>query len=169
MAVKFDKDMLIKHRFWLLLAVTVPLVLVAVFLLITSVGAETDKVRKDTETLLTNVSSAKDVVGPATNEALQEAAEAHKASETKVHAKAYAAQEEISTFPKAVEDRFDFRNGLFATEIKILAPKEKKDWPADEVHLFHGEVTAIDEDSVTVKGREKPEKDKEGKDLEPKE
>src|SRR5207245_5627755 len=36
MSVKFDKDLLIKHKFWVLLGVSVPLILAAIFILSTS-------------------------------------------------------------------------------------------------------------------------------------
>ena len=49
MAMKFDKDLIVKHRFWILLAATLPLVVFAIFVLATAVGAEIDKERQRLE------------------------------------------------------------------------------------------------------------------------
>jgi hypothetical protein len=160
--MKFDKDTLIKHRFWLLLAATVPMILVAVFLLITSVSASIEAKKKEVEAA--KASGGGDIIGPAEIEMLKESAAEHKELESKVHKQAYEIQGDLMTFPKAVEDRFNFSNGLFATEIKIVAPwkevKEPKEgeadgWPADSEHLFHGIVkTRGGDESVTVRGKD---------------
>jgi hypothetical protein len=153
MAVKFDKDMLIKHRFWLLLAATIPMVLAAIFVLITSVSAEIDAQRKNVEQTEKTLGSVSQVVGPKENDDLKEHAKKHKESETVVHQKAFVAQEIIMSWPKAVEDKFNFRNGLFAIEIKVLdgASKPKDaEWPADDEHLLHGNVTEREEHYMTV-------------------
>src|SRR5262245_58857142 len=127
MAVKFDKEMLIKHRFWVLLAVSVPLVLVALFILITSGGAHIEDLRKKTKNKYTEVANIKQVVGPSVIAERSKVAAARKESETDVHADAFKAQERIATWPKAVQDRFDFQNGRFVTEVKIgPAPKDKE-------------------------------------------
>jgi len=154
--MKFDKDTLIKQRFWLLLAATVPLILVAVFLLITSVSASIEAKKKEVEAAKS--SSAGEVVGHAHIAVLKDAAGEHKQLESTVHKQAYEIQGHLMTFPKAVEDRFNFSNGLFATEIKIIAPwddKNPESWPADGENLFHGIVkTRGGDESVTVEGKD---------------
>src|SRR5262245_46855091 len=126
MAVKFDKEMLIKHRFWVLLAASVPFVLVALFILITSVSAHIEGIRKKTQSKLTEVQNVKQPPGPEVIKVRSVVAGKRKESETEVHADAFKAQELIATWPRAIEDRFDFQNGRFTTEVKIsTAPKDK--------------------------------------------
>src|SRR4029450_13665165 len=117
MAVKFDKEMLIKHRFWVLLGASLPLVLVALFILITSVGAHIEELKKKTKNKFTEVANAKTPAGPEVVKVRGEVAAKRKESETEVHADAFKAQERIATWPKAVQDRFDFQNGRFVTEV----------------------------------------------------
>jgi hypothetical protein len=155
--MKFDKDTLIKHRFWLLLAATVPMILVAVFLLITSVSASIEAKKKEVVDSAQS-SSGGEVYGPAHIAQLEEVAAEHKKLETAVHKQAYEIQGDLMTFPKAVENRFNFSNGLFATEIKIVNGWKKDDpesWPANDDHLFHGIVkTRGGAESITVEGKD---------------
>jgi hypothetical protein len=170
--MKFDKDMLIKHRFWVLLGVSVPLILAAIFILITAVSAENEKRRKDLDDKLKAVAKPGTIVGPNTVDELGKSAESWKKSETLVHAAAFEKQKVISTWPKSVEDRFDFQNGWFATEVKVLPPKGKDkagEWPADDVHLVHGIVKIAESDFLIVEVREAapaPKETKEGEDKE---
>lgn len=155
MAMKFDKDMLVKQRFWVLLGVTVPLVLVAVFVLITSVSADIENKRKKAAEKFNTLTKINKPSGPKVIEFITAEAETFKKSETEVHANAFNAQAPLFYWAKAVEDRFNFHYGWFTTEVKIItAPANKDSWPADDSELYHGQVTAIDPDSLVVKGKE---------------
>jgi hypothetical protein len=159
MNAKFDKDLLIKHKFWVLLGVSVPLIIAAFFILSTSVSADIEAKRKNNAEKEKQVSKTSGVIGPGVNDPLRKVAEDRKVSETDVHAIAFKAQEPLSTWPTAIEDTFDFAHGWFATEVKVLpAPQNKQDkstWPANEDGLFHGFVKEIDENSAEVEGYEK--------------
>ncbi|GEM_PF-2944477 len=151
MKFKVDKDMLIKHRFWVLLAASLPLVMAALLILITSVGAHIEDLKKKVSGKLTEVQQAKEVVGPSVIEVRKKVADDRKASETLVHAGAFKAQEVLATWPDEVEKKFDFQRGRFATDIKIMpAPKDKDSWPANDDSLFHGTVSEVDQDFVVV-------------------
>ena len=155
MPVKFDKEMLIKHRFWVLLGISVPLVLVAVFILITSVSADIESSRKKLADKY-KAAQANAQVGPRVIEVHTKEAEVWKQQETKVHEIAFKAQDSLFTWPDAVEERFDFQHGWFATDIKII-PAPTGDPPADAEDLCHGKVVRIDPDSVVIAGKEKKE------------
>lgn len=154
MKVKFDKDTLIKHRFWVLLAVTVPLVLGAVFILITSVSAEIESHRKKAVEKRNAAEKANVSAGPQSVEAYGKVAEQWKIGETSVHKIAFQAQRDLFTWPQAVEDKFDFQNGKFVTEVKIIGKAPAKEsWPEDNENLFHGIVETTHEDYLIVKGK----------------
>lgn len=158
MNAKFDKDLLIKHKFWVLLGVSVPLIIAAFFILGTSVSADIESQKKKNSDKEKSLKTS-GLIGPGVNEPLRKVAEQRKLNETDVHAIAFKEQEPISTWPKAIEDTFDFAHGWFATEVRVLpAPKDLKDkstWPANEDGLFHGIVKEIDENSAEVEGYEK--------------
>ncbi len=155
MKAKFDKDMLIKHRFWILLGITVPLVLGAVFVLITTVSAEIDSYRKKAEGMHNELRKSSPQAGPQVLEVREKIARDWKTQETNVHKIAFDAQAHLFTWPLAVEDRFDFQNGRFAVDVKIAdkAPGAKDSWPADSDELYHGMVQSNDEDFIVVDGR----------------
>ncbi len=156
MAVKFDKDMLIKHRFWVLLGVSVPLVITAIFILITAVSADNEAKRKKLESTRKGLTPGGS--GPKVVQQLEEVAKERKAKETVVHEEAFKTQEVLFTWPLAMEDHFDFRNGFFATEVKIVsAPRSDDSWPADDESTRHGKVINVDEDTVVVAGKDKKE------------
>lgn len=153
MKAKFDKDALIKHRFWILLGVTIPLVLAAVLILITSVGAEIESYRKKAEEKYTAASKASPGAGPLYVDELGKIAGKWKEQETSVHKVAFMAQKDLFVWPKAVEDKFDFQNGMFVTEVKIL-PNPGDNWPNDDGALFHGIVQTPHEDYLIVRRKD---------------
>src|SRR5207244_2368953 len=109
------------------------------------------------------VSQTSGLVGPGVNEPLKKVQEERKHSETDVHQDAFKAQQDIQTWPRPIEDRFDFAHGWFATEITVLpAPKDKDSYPDNDDGLIHGIITHVDVDSLTVNGVQKvKENDKE--------
>ncbi|MCS7045207.1 MAG: hypothetical protein NZO58_02505 [Gemmataceae bacterium] len=159
MPIKFDKDMLLKHRFWVLLAVTVPLILTAIGILITSVSASIDKERKEVVEMAKKIAKPGPAVGQKVKDKQKQVADERKSKESVVHRNAFDEQEEIATFPVNFENKYDFRKGWFATEVKILGePKaDENEWPADGEDLIHGVVKSVNEIFAVLVGREKKE------------
>jgi len=154
MKAKFDKDTLIKHRFWILLGITVPLVLGAVFILITTVSAEIESFRKKAADKYNTLTKMSAPAGPQVIDARSKIARDWKEKETDVHRIAFEAQAPLFIWPRAIEDQFDFQNGKFVTEIKIIGDAPAKEsWPEDNENLFHGTVKVSDENYLIVNGR----------------
>lgn len=157
--MKVDKDLLIKHHFWIMLGVAVPLALVAILMLMTAVSASIASQRKSLEDEIkkvkgTNVDKNDEFVS------LEEKLAAKKKEqEGEVHALAYNAQKSISTWPDLIEKTFNFRDGLFATEVAVHnAPPAG--WPAegpkdDPNRLVHGIVKDIEQDFMIVQTADK--------------
>src|SRR5262245_7090715 len=154
MKAKFDKDTLIKHRFWILLGITLLLVLSPVFILLTSVSAEIESHRKKAEEKYKSLTKQNPAAGPQVIEARSKIASDWKEKETDVHRIAFEAQAPLFTWPRAIEDQFNFQNGKFVTEIKIIGDAPAKEsWPEDNENLFHGKVKVSDENYLVVEGR----------------
>lgn len=160
--MKFDKDTLIKQRFWVMLGVSAPLSLVALLVLLTAVGANISKQREELTKQLKTVKDAAN--GDQKNDAWIEkkAEEAKKAKdrEALVWGKAYERQKALYTWPESMENKFQFTNGFFATDIvadrKGEAPTEA---PKDEEgRLFHGTVAAKEKDWILVQGKDQQRK-----------
>ena len=102
MAVKFDKDLILKHRFWILIGVFVILALVPPFLLTTSVSDAVEKKRGEYD----NAKKAVDGITTPKNEKWVAAAEkkdgyvADKKKE--MHEKAWRSQAGMMTYPESL-------------------------------------------------------------------
>ncbi len=142
--MKFDKELMLKHRFWVGLGLALPLTLVGITLLLTSVSAQIAKERSKIEGDLKKVRGASGEVF--NDKAIAEAEERAKKAQSKqdlVWKNAYLPQAHLYTWPKRIEDEFEFTNGYFATEIAISKEvKDKKDWPEDKATLVHGVLQA---------------------------
>jgi len=165
--MKFDKDTVIKHHFWFLLATAMPLALVGILILMTVVSAEIAKNRKDLDSALkgANVSDAKN-----DEWITQKRKEVDKAKirEKEVWEEAYNLQKNLFTWPDEIERKFDFKHGFFASVIKAdkgaaVAPVDPKTEELSPIKHFNGTVVAVDEDPetnvVTMKvsdGKERP-------------
>ena len=156
-AVKFDKEMLLKHRFWIMLGVAVTLTLVGILILEFSEVEGRVPLKK----VFTDGKTTKAPDGPKSIEDAKANAELAKKNEAIVWKNAYQPQADLATWPQPVEEKYDFANGYFANDVKILklpdAAKGSKDaakaWPADNPFLMHGAFIDGQEDSFKIKDR----------------
>src|ERR1022692_2115854 len=113
MAVKFDKEMLLKHRFWVLVGVTTCLTMLGIVYLELYGGEEVDTLRKTYKTEYDKIKKEKGDMGPNTVEAMAKIAADAKNNESKVWADSYAQQEKYFRWSDPVEAEFQFLNGKF--------------------------------------------------------
>lgn len=154
-----DKDTLIKHRFWLGLAVAVPLALGAVFLLMTAVRGEIVKKKNEIQTGLSNVDKARADVNEKHVEVQRAAADAVQKIESEVWGKAFREQEEEFTWAERFHKSFPFNGApdhYFAREVQIKkAPEKAEDWPKDDDTKLYGTVRETKKDYILVEGANK--------------
>jgi hypothetical protein len=105
-AVNFDKEMLIKHRFWILLGVCVLSILIAMIVLPTTVGNTIEKAQsefKNNEKALQGITSPK-------NQAFVDAAQKKDnivaGRKNMVWEEAWKTQSDLMTFPERLQDEF---------------------------------------------------------------
>ncbi len=153
--MKFNKEMLLKHKFWVLLLVTVPLSLGALFLLVTSVSGDITRMRTSLEAEQKRLKPSGQIRTPGDIAVVRREAEIEKAKLKVVHSKAYAEQDALFFWPDAVENEFNFRSGLFAQQIKIKRGPGRGEMPKDEERLIHGVVTNRGESFIEVESRDK--------------
>src|SRR5262249_48864748 len=116
--MKLDKDNLIKQRFWVVIDACLPLVLLALLLLLTSVPGGIARERKAIEEEQGKMKVG-DVKTPAWVEFQKKVAEKQKSLETVVWEKSWDPQARIMTWPEPFEEMYHFRDGFFANEIKV--------------------------------------------------
>ena len=137
MAFKFNKEMLLKQRFWVMLAASVCLALTGIFYLELLVDAD-----ETIKGIKTKMDGAKSLKGPWQNDKAIEVrakdAERAQKSESEIWLEAFKKQEPVYKWAQRVEEEFDYYNGRFANEIKLLKMTSSKDWPADSATLIHG-------------------------------
>lgn len=157
MPAKFDKEMLLKHRFWIMLGVGVALTLVGILIL-----EFTEADRTLLAKALKDGKGTKVTDGPKSIEKYNEYAKFAKGNETTVWKLAYDPQAPLFTWPDQVEKQYDFANGYFANDVKVMKladpnPKNAKDaaknWPADNDFLMHGAFVEQFDDWFTIKNR----------------
>ena len=102
MAAKFDKDLIIKHRFWILIGICVILALVPPFLLTTSVSDAVEKKRGEYD----NAKKSVDGITSPKNQKWVDAAQTKDSFVAKkkeeMHAKAWASQAGMMTYPESL-------------------------------------------------------------------
>ncbi|MCI0376522.1 MAG: hypothetical protein L0215_02835, partial [Gemmataceae bacterium] len=158
--MKVDKDALLKHKFWVALGVTVPLTLVALFVLLTAVSADIANRRKLLKDQHDQFKSISNPATPAIIAEERDKAAIEKGRETDVHSVAYLAQSNgLFRWPDAIEREFDFQNGLFAYDIKAVRKNvpdpEPAEPPKNEDRQVHGIVTEVQKDFFLAKGFDK--------------
>src|SRR5438270_11124513 len=128
--MKVDKDQLIKHRFWIMVGLSVPLAAFALLLLVTSVSSSIDKVRKE---LKAEYNKGAKASGLKTQQEIADKEAAAKVlikKETTAWNAAYKEQEQLFRWPRDMERRYHISDGFFATEIRLTKlPAEKSAWP----------------------------------------
>jgi hypothetical protein len=155
--MKIDKDALIKHRFWIIVGLSVPLALIAIILLATSVSNAIASVRTKLQKVETDLKNAqKDPKTPDDIERKKIEASKLIEEETKAWKKAFKDQETLARWPRKMEETYHFADGWFASEVKVIkAPENKADWPADkEGELHHGTVRSGDNEQFTILDRD---------------
>jgi hypothetical protein len=159
--MKFDKDTLIKQRFWVLGAVALPLILVCFIFAGPIAGRAIFNQEKVIKTELDALTSAsRSVKGPESVKNKQEEAKLHDALKTVVWAKAWKSQAEVPTWPEAMEKKYNFKAGLFAIDIKAERRKiQPYDGTASEPPAkverqgqFQGVIKKTDADKILVEG-----------------
>jgi hypothetical protein len=154
--VKFDKDLLLKHRFWIIVGLSIPCALLAILLLSTSVSSAIGVKRKALEAMHKDISSKTNPRKP--QEIADETVKADLllTEETKAWGKAYKLQESIFRWPTKFEETYHFSDGLFANEVKLTKlPADKGSWPADDpkTELMHGTIVSRDNQSFEIMDR----------------
>lgn len=146
--MKIDKELLLKHKFWVMLLLTVPLSLFSIFVLMSSVSAEITKKKKEITDAIKRIQSVKDIVNQGMIDEKKKEADKLKDAEREAHGKAYEPQKGIALWPKDIEDRFDFAGGYFAYHVKIQAKDKGEDksddkgpGPPKEDRVVHGKIT----------------------------
>ena len=154
--MKIDKDALIKHRFWIMVGLSVPLSLVALMLLATTVSGSIEKARKDLMDMFTRVTGSKDVKTPQDIAIKKAEADTLVGEETKAWAAAFKQQEHLQGWPRRMEATYHFADGLFVNAIKVVKlPAEKTEWPADKAgELHHGVLKEADNEKIKILDRE---------------
>lgn len=129
--MKLDKDTAIKHHFWLLLGLAVPLILVCLFVMLTVASAEIRKYRGELEKAHGSVNAAGgNVRNEKWVEGMRQSALAKKKEEEVVWGKAYDAQSVLFTWPVEFESKFHFQDGYFPITIKVSSKP-----PADKASV----------------------------------
>jgi hypothetical protein len=152
--MKFDKETVIKHHFWFLLAFATPLALAALLILMTVVSAEISSNRKKLKGEL----DAQKVSDPAKNQdwitEVQKRLDKTKEREKIVWEEAYNTQKTLFTWPVEIEARFAFQDGLFASEIKAekgatTTANDPKAEANKVIKHFSGIVAGVEDDPET--------------------
>jgi len=151
MSVKFNKDMLIKHRFWFIIGAVFILAFAGLGWLTFSEGANISKL----STTLKNGKRAKVMASPTSIDLRTKQADSAKDSESQVWKKAYERQFELFKWAPNIESTFQFFNGKFANDIKVdKAPPSPKEWPADAANLMHGILVNQQEEWFEIKDKD---------------
>src|SRR5258708_2955836 len=151
--MKFDKETILKQRFWFLLALAVPLTLVAFFILMTKVRGDINNNRKKLEGDLAGAGKGSPIRNQQWVDQMEAKAKKMAAEEEKVWREAYDKQKDFSTWPKSIEEKFRFKDGYFATEIKVERSKDKAPvgkFPANDNSHFHAVGPYYDNNSVII-------------------
>jgi hypothetical protein len=117
--MKFDKEKILKHKFWVMLLVVLPLSLGALFILVTSVAGDINQSHEKIAKALKTFESVKKrpikdqiQIAEMEKEALIE-----KNKEEDVWEQNWEIQKPYMFWPKAMEDKFNFQDGIFAVKI----------------------------------------------------
>lgn len=124
MAAKFDKDMLIKHRFWILISVVLILALAPTYLLSSNVS---EKVKKEKEGYVAAKGAAEKVTSPK-NEKFTQALEKKDSyvadKKNEVHQGAWDAQKTIYTYPERLADDLKKLDLTFGDKIERIYTRQ---------------------------------------------
>ena len=153
MNVKINKEVLIKHRFWIMLSVAAILTLGGMFYLEAYGDEEILKHKNKLTGSLVKLRTAKATSNEAGIKKLAEKVKEAKEAEVKVWSESYRKQDSLFLWPPEMEAAFEFHHGRFANDIVISGDPGVKNWPADTVNLLHGTYVEHDTDWIKVKDR----------------
>jgi hypothetical protein len=158
MKVKFNKQAILKNRFWILVGVTAVLTLAGTFYLQLYGNEAVAQIQKKFKGEIDKTKTITADSNPAIIDFWEKKAEEAKKSQSEVWEKAYKDQEMLFKWAPEIETRFEFHKGKFAQDIKIFNLSDEKDWPKDEEELLHGKFINIQGDYCLLKTRKGKEK-----------
>ncbi len=131
--MKMDKEFLLKNKFWVALAGSGALTLLALFMLLVVAPKKISALEKAKKEKWDEFTKVTDIKNDRFVEEARKKADREKVRETEVWVGAYGGQKDVVTFPPAFTTEFDVNNGLYAIEVTVH-PKDAKpaDLPADE-------------------------------------
>jgi hypothetical protein len=160
MAVKLNKDALLKHRFWIMLAVAGVLIFSGILYLEFIYGGPTEARAYITKMEGIAKGNAAKYVSRGMIEEIEKKANHSIKQETDLWAKLYEGQAPLFRFAPDVENAFNFYGGKFAQEIKV-SKGDFKTLPEDTKETIHGTLVQVEKDYFLLKTRtkgEQPEK-----------
>ena len=104
--MKIDKETLIKHKFWALLACVVPLMLLALLILIPSAGGQISAKHADLDKVKADVEHIVDPKNPSWVTGLETRSTAAEAKKKEIWQKAWDSQEKLFVWPTELQGRW---------------------------------------------------------------
>ncbi len=153
MSVKFNKDAMLKHRFWVIASLTILLTLGGLFYLALYGSEDANKKRSKYKTDLGQLKNAKGQSSSQVIEFYGKEVDKAKSNESTVWKDAYKAQDTLFIWPAEMEKKFEFLNGRFVTEIRISKLADERDWPPDSEFLMHGKLAVLENEWLEIKNR----------------
>ena len=154
-AIKFNKDMLLKHRFWIMVGITSCLTLLGMAYLQLYGGDDVAKAQGKLKSELGRLKQEKGDKGSKSVDGIVHDADVAKDSEMKVWSEAYHKQEKLFRWADRIESEFGFLDGKFAREIKMSAKGDEKSWPVDSETVMHGTLEELNPNWFSIKNRKK--------------
>src|SRR5262245_47070218 len=144
--MKMDKDTLMKHRFWVVLAIAAPLALGAIFFLLVIVGGGIAAQRKDLEKKISSIPKVADAKNDKNVAVKKEDAENVIGKKDAAWEKAWKEQDRFFTWPRKFldDDKIDFQDGTFITEVKVVKALPEKVEEKDRLTGSDDDVHALD-------------------------
>jgi hypothetical protein len=162
MKMKFNKDALLKHRFWIMLGVAGFLIFTGILYLEFVYGGP-ETARNNIKKVEEKSKQKKDryVSRPMIDD-IEKKSNMSIKNETDTWYELYKAQAPIFTFAQKIEETFHFYDGKFAVDIKVTKAGDPGTWPEDTKTLMHGTLVTVEPDYFVIRAR-----NKETKKLEP--
>ena len=148
MAVKIDKEALIKHRFWIMLGVAVPMILIALYVLRVDIASANEKKRSATNSALKTILNAPGPF-PSQEEIDKITKEVEKANLEigKVWGNVFQEQIPYMFWPDEFLKEHPFETGKFIREIKETTEKET----TNPYHFIGTFISPPDNNYISVK------------------
>src|SRR5262245_55491439 len=109
--MKVDKDTLLKHRFWILVGLSLPFTLLAILVRSTSVAGSIDEARKKLKGLSESAVKTTTIHTPEELAVKKTEADLLYGHESKAWKSAYDDQEVIFRWSRAMEAKYNFADG----------------------------------------------------------